>query len=224
MCFSASSSFTAAFFLLSIGTLTISKIRDKSQLMFAMIPFLFGIQQATEGVVWLTIANPNSFLNQTSAFIFLIFATVIWPFWVPASIFSFEKGARKILLLILTLLGTIISIYVGYFMIKNGINVKQINYSIFYNIGDISPFLEEISILIYCIPTIIPFFITKMPYAKTAGVSIITSLLIAYFFKRATFGSVWCFFAAVVSVFVLFCLDAMNKDNGNRFTTLKDLV
>src|SRR3990167_5604809 len=155
MCFSASSSFTAAFFLLSVGALTVLRKKNRSQLMFSLIPFLFGIQQACEGIVWLTLNTPDSFLHKAAAFLFLIFAITVWPIWIPISIFCFEKGIRKIL----------------------------------------------------------PFLITKMPYAKLAGLTILGSLLIAYYFKYETFGSVWCFFAAILSIFVLFCLDAMNKNN-----------
>lgn|SRR3990167_1122014 len=223
MCFSASSSFTAAFFLLSVGALTVLRIKNRSQLMFSLIPFLFGIQQACEGIVWLTLNTPDSFLHKAAAFLFLIFAITVWPIWIPISIFCFEKGIRKILLFILSIIGALVAIYVSYFMMKNGVTVMPMENSIFYNIGDVDPFSPKLDIIIYCLPTILPFLITKMPYAKLAGLTILGSLLIAYYFKYETFGSVWCFFAAILSIFVLFCLDAMNKNN-HQYSNLEDLV
>jgi hypothetical protein len=45
MCFSATASFVAAGSLAAIGTATIKKAQHRSELPFATIPLLFGIQQ-----------------------------------------------------------------------------------------------------------------------------------------------------------------------------------
>jgi len=54
MCFSAPASFIAGTAHSVIGGAAHRKTRAKSVIPFAMIPFLFGIRQLTEGVVWLT--------------------------------------------------------------------------------------------------------------------------------------------------------------------------
>lgn len=53
MCFSASASF---------GVASIKKTHHPSQLLFASIPFIFGVQQIAEGLLWLTLSNPD-YLN-----------------------------------------------------------------------------------------------------------------------------------------------------------------
>jgi len=54
MCFSASASFIAGASLFAVGVATLKRARARAELPFAMIPLLFGIQQLTEGVIWLT--------------------------------------------------------------------------------------------------------------------------------------------------------------------------
>jgi hypothetical protein len=44
MCFSATASFVAGTTLSTIGVVTITKVKQRSELPFALIPLLFGIQ------------------------------------------------------------------------------------------------------------------------------------------------------------------------------------
>src|SRR3990167_867760 len=224
MCFSASSSFTATFFLVSIGILTLSKTKDKSQIMLASIPFFFGIQQAFEGIVWLTISDPSCLAHKISAFLFLIFAMGVWPMYIPISFALLETGFRKIILFLLELIGMAISAYLIYFMIINGITTVQIKHSIFYNIGKIVQFSPQIDVLIYCIPTILPFFISRIKYTKIVGASIFISMIVAYYVKEETFGSIWCFFAALLSIFILFLIRELNEESCDDRSTIDDIV
>ena len=58
MCFSAAASLAAGGTLSVVGGLTLAKVKNKSELPFASIPLLFGIQQAIEGAVWLSFGSP----------------------------------------------------------------------------------------------------------------------------------------------------------------------
>ena len=49
MCFSAQASFTAGTVLLIVGAATVRRARVRSELPYAWIPVLFGIQQLLEG-------------------------------------------------------------------------------------------------------------------------------------------------------------------------------
>ena len=87
MCFSATASFTAGVVLTVIGIASIKKANYKSQLLFASIPFMFGVQQFAEGILWLTIPKSDYFVLQKMAtYIYLFFAHILWPLWVPIAI------------------------------------------------------------------------------------------------------------------------------------------
>ncbi len=96
MCFSSEASFTASAVLAVIGIVTVKKVNHPSQLAFASIPFLFSLQQLTEGIVWVSLSHKElAFLQSTSTYLFLIIAQIVWPTWVPLSILMLEKNEKR---------------------------------------------------------------------------------------------------------------------------------
>ena|SRR5690554_4072183 len=78
MCFSAEASFIAGAALTVIGVATIKKTTHKSQLWFASIPLVFGVQQLAEGVLWLTLPDPEMIqIQRVATYIFIFFAQII---------------------------------------------------------------------------------------------------------------------------------------------------
>lgn len=210
MCFSASSSFTASFLLTAIGIITLRTAKQKNLIPYASIPLLFALQQACEGVVWLTIDNPTTFIHHLATYLFIVFAAIIWPVWMPLSLLLLETGKRKKILMALEVLGIGVATFIVYKLITEVLIAQHIKSSLYYYIANIELFEPRLQILLYTIPVVGPFFITKMPYAKVGGIMGIGSLMVAYVIKYETFGSVWCFFAALLSVFVLFSVQKYN--------------
>ncbi len=58
MCFSAQASFGASAVLGIMGIYALRKAKQQERFL-AMVPLLFAIQQACEGIVWVTYANPS---------------------------------------------------------------------------------------------------------------------------------------------------------------------
>lgn len=90
MCFSASASFIAGASLSVVGGLTIKKAKKKSEIPFVSIPLLFGIQQTIEGIVWLSFNSP--LLNTITTYSYIMFSHVLWPIFVPFSLFFIEQN------------------------------------------------------------------------------------------------------------------------------------
>lgn len=61
MCFSAEASFAGGVIISAIGVAVVNKIHKPQQSLFACIPIFFGIQQFTEGMLWISIPNPEYF-------------------------------------------------------------------------------------------------------------------------------------------------------------------
>ena len=59
MCFSPEASFTGGVIIFSIGVAAVKSVHKPNQLIFAIIPLFFGIQQITEGFLWLSLQNPE---------------------------------------------------------------------------------------------------------------------------------------------------------------------
>jgi len=92
MCFSANASFGAGVILTVIGVASIKKCHHPYMLLFASIPLLFGIQQIAEGILWVTLPQPDNVnIKKAAKYSYLVFAQVLWPIWVPISIMLMEK-------------------------------------------------------------------------------------------------------------------------------------
>lgn len=121
MCFSAVASFTAGGLLSVAGVTSLATVKEKRFLPFASIPLLFALQQFSEGFVWLSLENANyAEFQYYSVNIFLIFAQVVWPFFVPLSYLIMEPDPkRKKWLIGFTLIGLMVSAFLAASMYVN---------------------------------------------------------------------------------------------------------
>lgn len=214
MCFSASASFGAGIVLAVIGAATIKKRELPSQFYIATIPFLFTIQQVSEGFLWLALQNPIfSTLEKPATYTFLFFAQVVWPVWLPFSIFKLEREElRKNILLIPLLIGMLVSFYLAYCLLSYNVNAKIFGYHISYQqdypirFGGYGDFL-------YIVATIFPPLISSIKRMWILGLIILVSYIITMLYYVDNIISVWCFFASAISVVVLYILELIkNKD------------
>lgn len=198
MCFSTTASLVAGGVLSTTGVLTLKQVKTKAELPFASIPLLFGIQQLIEGVVWLSFGNFA--LNVVVTYVYSMFSHVLWPIFVPVSILLLEKDpVRRRILKVFTGIGLAVGIYLFYFLFQDGVASQVLNQSIAYN----SPHLYLPFVLtLYVLATCISFFISSDKFINIIGVVMVTSFFMAGWFFTETFISVWCFFAAILSVLV----------------------
>lgn len=212
MCFSAGASFTASAVLATVGVVAIKEAKQTNKLLFAAIPVLFAIQQFSEGVLWMALQQPEHESWQRPATIFfLVFAEVVWPFWVPLSIYLMEKKqpARKILAG-LTIAGSLLSAFALYriatFPVYASIDCRHIYYSYVFP-SSVIMFVNAV----YLLATLVSPFISTVKRTNLLGFVIIISLVISELFYVQVALSVWCFFAAIQSVVIIYILRGSRK-------------
>ena len=212
MCFSTSASFGAGAVLAVIGVVTIKKAKEPNQILFAGIPFLFSLQQIDEGFLWLALTNNYSAaMKETTTYIFLFIAQVIWPLLVPLSISLLEKNEkRKIFLQVLVFVGAIISVYLTYCIINYPVNSKIIGYHISYS-QNYPASLSIIGGILYVLATVFPPLISSFKRMWYLGLSILISYIMTRIFYTDYIVSVWCFFASVISISVYAVMTDINK-------------
>lgn len=217
MCFSAGASFGAGAVLAAIGIATIKRAQTPSQIVFASIPLIFAVQQITEGFVWLSLTNAlYASWRQPAAYIFLTFAQVVWPSWVPFSILLLENDKHRKRLLYAALgPGVLVSCYLAYRLVTQDIHAEITGMHISYVLGSPGAVLHY-SAIFYFIATVSPSFISTVRKMRLFGFSIMISYAITVMFFNDYQLSVWCFFAAIISIVVfsiLFGLDRSFKEN-----------
>ena len=202
MCFSAPASFTAGAVLATAGVICIKKKQDRSQLMFSITPLIFAIQQFTEGFVWLLMDEFDSGAVQSATEFFLFFSLVLWPGWVPLSILTLEKNLiRRKILAVISIIGVLFSLFSIYYLHNYNPEVTPNDFHIRYDLKLSRELLVPLSI-IYLIPTILPFFVSGIEKIGFIGLLIVSSHILSLLFFSDYILSVWCFFAALISLLV----------------------
>ncbi|HYG52593.1 MAG TPA: DUF6629 family protein, partial [Flavobacteriales bacterium] len=203
MCFSAGTSFGVGIVLTTTGVATLKKANERSQFAFACIPLIFGIQQISEGFVWLSLQNPAFSEWQTvSTYIFLAFAQVVWPAWVPLSFLLLERQKKpKSILYGLTGIGLLVAGYLAYRLATNVVTSHIVGMHIWYDLGIEGGVVRVLGIL-YFVATVVPPFFSSLNRMWLLGTFILASYIITKLFFEEYVISVWCFFAALISVTV----------------------
>lgn len=217
MCFSATASFGSAAVLLIIGGVCIKNSETGPQRLLSSIPLMLSVQQFLEGIVWLSFLNPEySEWGKSATYGFLIFAQVVWPFFIPFSIMMIEKDQkRKRILLYLTIIGSVQALILGYGMLMYTVSSEILHSHIRYDL-DFPPANRWFGGVLYIIATGLSPFISSISRLRFVGVIVLCS----YLFTRILYGqnviSVWCYFAALISFVILAVILRSKKERASK--------
>ena len=200
MCFSTTASFSAGALLLGLGTLTLKSARHPRQLPLAAIPLLFAIQQLSEGVIWLTFRYEAPLLNAVMTHVYSFFSHVLWPIYVPVAVLLIEPpGRRRQALFVFVATGLAVGAYLLYFLVAFPVVSRPTGQHIEY----VSPhFFAVTTMTLYLLSTTVSPMLSTHRMVKVFGVLALLSFAAAYYFYATWFISVWCFFAALLSITV----------------------
>jgi hypothetical protein len=215
MCFSSEASFAGGIIISAVGIATVKEVHKPSQIVFASIPLFFGIQQITEGCLWLTLPYIEyGNILKICTYLFLIMAQVIWPLLIPFSVLLMEENnKRKRILRILLVMGLSLSMYYVFCLLFFHVTPQIIGYHIQYN-TDFPESLAMVAFIVYLIVTITPLFVSSIKRTHLLGILMFTSCLITAIFFTQYLTSVWCFFAALISGVIFWILsDTKRKFN-----------
>lgn len=199
MCFSATASFIAGVSLSVLGVATVKKAERKAEIPFAMIPLLFGVQQIIEGMLWLSFRFDAPLLNVIMTYVFTLFSHVLWPIFVPFSIGLMEMVAwRKKVISAFQITGIAVGLYHLYVIVKFPVT-SEVNGHIVY----VSPYFNKVPVLVlYLAATCVGAFFSSHKIINIFGALALLLFTVAYWFYTVAFFSVWCFFAAILSVVI----------------------
>lgn len=229
MCFSLTASFTAAAVLAPLSIYSIYKgWKIKPFILFGFIPLFFAVQQAAEGVVWLALDLGDYGLMQTSAYIYLFFAYVLWPFYFPLCTAVMENSSAKKkvaeagitqamkiklnMLKILVFIGFLFSLYLYIPIVVNPdtLQINVVNDSIQYVNTNFEPEFKHFLIgLFYAFISFGSLMLSSNNRVRLMGLFGAIAAAIAISFYYYAYTSVWCFFAAIFSIYIPFFLIRM---------------
>jgi uncharacterized protein DUF6629 len=208
MCFSAATSFGLAAVLVPAGAYCVRSALRKNHawLCLALIPLVFAVQQVFEGLVWAGLDRDNRDGARSAALVFLYFALAFWPFWLPFCAFlSADRGGSKWLLGFFTLLGLVggLMLYLPIVLNPDSLIPEAVHHSIHYDITRSAAFRVMPRVWwqgIYVLIVIAPLLIAPSRGFIVFGIAILVSAAVSHVFYGYAFASVWCFFAALLSL------------------------
>ena len=211
MCFSATASFGLAATLVPAGLACIAYARklEPGWTGFAIYPLAFAVQQSFEGLVWLGLGDQDPTLVNAGALGFLFFSHFFWVVWVPFSVYLLHRndaGRRAGLVLMNVLGGALALALFGPLLAHDGpvpvtVSAGSINYG--------APLIIESEAVRRALKmaylAIIAGSLVLSPNRAIQGFGgfIALSLVATELWFSEAFISVWCYFAAVLSLYIL---------------------
>jgi hypothetical protein len=203
MCFSATASFTAAAVTTVAGGAALGAAPPSHRLL-AGVPLLFAIHQFAEGVLWLALSNPaRARWGDSAMLVYLVVSKVVWPVWVPLAVLALETApGRRRLLIALLVLGALLAPAMAYGLATYPVVANAAGPHIQYR-QDTPLLFRWITDTAYPSVVVLPLMVGSDRFVRLTGLLLLASLVLTKVFFYYYFASVWCFFAAIISVLVV---------------------
>lgn len=201
MCFSATASFVASAGIGAIGLATLRHVREPRALLFAAVPLLFAVHQFAEGLVWLGLKGRiGPVALDHSTFLFMLYAQGVLPLLMPLAVLLMEPpGRRRNAIAALTCVGAAVCAWMiyGLLFFESHCYIEQ--NSIAYRNSLTGNFAVS---LLYILAICGALLLSSHHVVRCYGVLNVIGLTITQIVKEAAFASVWCFYAAVLSIMI----------------------
>jgi nitrate reductase NapE component len=210
MCFSAEVSTGVAAVLLPTGVVSVVAVwRKRRFLPLAVIPFLFGIQQLGEAGVWRGLDLGDTEATRIPSLLFLFFALVWWPIWVPLAVAVVEpNGWRRWAFIAISGVGALFGAAYYLPLLEDsgrGLHPVVVGHSIRYDFTT-APATGWIWLAIYLLAVCGPFLLSHTRALRPLGLAVAVAAVGAYAFFEYAFASVWCFFSSILSLYLAYTL------------------
>jgi hypothetical protein len=210
LCVSAETSFGLTGVLIPVGIYCLKSAaqRDRSALLGAAIPLLFGVQQLCEGLVWVGIGRGDAEFARSAALGYLFFALAFWLFWIPFSAVFLEPRARiKIILRLSALLGSLggAVLYLPVILNPAALRTILIHHSIHYDYADPPALIMAPQVvwhMFYVAIVAMPLVFLRNKTLIWFSTALVASAAISHVYYLYAFASNWCFFTALLSFYL----------------------
>ena len=219
MCINADVNFAAAAVIGAVGVATLRHVREPRAVLFAAVPLLFALHQFTEGFVWLGVRGqipPDALGHMT--FLFILYAQGILPFLMPLGVLLIEPraagsvtrwGWRTGAIGALTLLGAALAAYVLYALIAYESHARVVSHSLNY---DNPATANGLVAGVYVLATCGSLVLSTHRVVRWFGLFNLAGVVVTLLLKSYAFTSVWCLYAAIISVMLYWLFRAGHVD------------
>ncbi len=199
MCFSPAADLVGGLVVGAIGLDVALHLRGRRKyLPLALLPLMFAAHQLVESLVWwATAGQVPHWLGTVALWVYLLFAFVVLPTYVPWAVRRIEPpGRRRMLMTGVTLVGVAVSATLLAAMIRGPVSVEAHEHHLAYGTSlRASLLISGAYVLVTCGAFVFSgeAVIVWFGWVNLIGVAVIAALTID------GFASVWCAWAALTS-------------------------
>jgi hypothetical protein len=201
MCFSMTADLLAGTALIPVAALTLREVKQPRELPFALLPAIFSVHQFIEAGVWAgQDGDWSGGVVHLAVLAYVLIAFALLPTYVPLSVLLLEpKGARK-RVAPFVLLGAVVSAYLAYAVLAHPIGVHRLPHAISYRTGVSN---GVVWVVLYIVAVIGPALMSGYRSIVAFGLLNLVGLAVVAVLASRGFASLWCIYAAAVSILVL---------------------
>jgi len=202
MCFSPGADVVVGGIVVAIGADALRHVRAPKQIPIASLPVLFGLHQLDEAFVWWGLqGRVSSSIGRVSIWIYLLFALAALPALVPVAVLAIERSeVRRRVIFAFSVLGIAVGVALGTAMFRGSVNAVIEPHHIAYNVSALRQggAITRLYILAVCGALILCSYrdIAVLGLVNLVAVPVLLWLTVGGFI------SLWCLWAAIVSVVI----------------------
>jgi hypothetical protein len=206
MCFSPGADAVVGGIVVVVGVDAIRHVREPKQILLASLPLLFGLHQIDEAFVWLGLqGRVSESLERVGVWVYLLFALAALPALVPLAVLAVERVAgRRRLIAVFAMLGVAVGISLAIAVFRGSVNAAIDGHHIAYDVSALSQGRELTAL--YVVAACGALVACSYRDLAVLGVMNLIAVPVLMWMTVSGFVSLWCFWAAIVSVVIDFHL------------------
>lgn len=206
MCFSPDADAVVGGIVVVIGVDALRHVREPKQILLASLPLLFGLHQLDEAFVWWGLqGHVSEALERIAIWVYVLFALAALPMLVPLAVFAIERSpGRKRLIGALAMLGIAVGVSLGVALFRGSVNAAIASHHIAYDVSALSQGRDLTGL--YVVAACGALIACSYRDIAALGLMNLVAVPILMWLTVSGFISLWCFWAAIVSVVIDFHL------------------
>jgi len=203
VCFSPQADFTSAAVIGTVGVATLTKVEHPRELALGVLPLAFALHQAVEGFVWLGLqGNTSKPTSGVAVYLYVAFAWVILPVLAPLAVLLVERNPlRRRVMGGFVALGGATGLYLLSSILRDNVTAHAVQHTIQYGgAGDFA----TLATVCYVVATCTPPILSSYRPIQLFGILDLGAVGLIVWAQQDGLTSVWCAWAAVVSVLIYF--------------------
>jgi hypothetical protein len=176
-------------------------VRHVREIPFASLPLLFAFHQLVEALVWTHVDGVVSAgIGRAAVLVYVLFALPVLPTLLPLAVLLLEPRGARARVAPFVALGLVVSAYLGRAVLDGPVTARVHDHAIAYGVGVGNDVLWT---GLYVVAVIGPSVLSGYPSIVAFGALNLVGLVVVAVLLTEVFASVWCVYAALVSVLVL---------------------